>query len=164
MFTVQFSNSVTMLISVKILKGEECTIEVSASTSIISVKQLVAQQLQIPVHQQKLVFKGKTLSDSQCLCDYNIVDGNKLHLFISKGAQSASSSIFWDQLLKFLEKHFTPSDAMKVLEEFKKNQASKMASLSLDDLERLAALNMDSDASAKTLTSRSQHVPEKLGV
>ncbi|EEC01592.1 ubiquitin, putative [Ixodes scapularis] len=56
-----------MFISVKILQGQECTIEVSASSSISAVKQLVAQELQIPVDQQRLVFRGKTLSAAASL-------------------------------------------------------------------------------------------------
>ncbi|CAL1288665.1 unnamed protein product [Larinioides sclopetarius] len=136
-----------MLISVKILKGGECDIEVSATASINSVKQIVAEQLRIPVDQQKLVFKGKTLLDSETLCDYNIVEGNKLHLFVLKDTSAEaeeSSPDFYEQLQKFLEKHFSPSDAEKVLEEFRKNLSDQLRHLSLDDIERIATLHLDS--------------------
>lgn len=137
-----------MLISVKILKGGECDIEVSATASINSVKQIVAQQLRIPVDQQKLVFKGKTLLDSESLCDYNIVEGNKIHLFVLKEDTQAeaeeSTPDFYEQLQKFLEKHFSPSDAEKVLEEFRKNLSDQLRHLSLDDIERIATLHLDS--------------------
>ncbi len=61
--------------------------------------------------------------DSELLCDYNIVEGNKLHLFVREDAPSTPQQAtpdFFEQLQKFLEKHFTPSDAEKVLEEFRK--------------------------------------------
>lgn len=132
-----------MLISVKILKGAECTIEVSAAASITSVKQLVAEQLQIPVDQQRLVFKGKTLLDSESLGDYNIVDGNKLHLFIRGKSQQAPPE-FYEQLQNLLEKHFTPADAKKVFDEFVKNLSEQLSSLNLDDIERLAQHHLDS--------------------
>ncbi|XP_013773809.1 ubiquitin-like protein 4A-B isoform X2 [Limulus polyphemus] len=139
-----------MLISVKILQGKECSIEVAASTSINDVKQLVAQQLDIPVDQQRLVFKGKTLSDGSSLCDYNIVEGNKLHLFVRKEEKDASSmsqsTVLWDELENFLLKHFTPNDAKKVLMEFKKDFTSSVTSLSLDDIERIAITNLDVNA------------------
>uniref|UniRef100_A0A1E1X1D4 Putative r ap-80 ubiquitin/40s ribosomal protein s27a fusion n=1 Tax=Amblyomma aureolatum TaxID=187763 RepID=A0A1E1X1D4_9ACAR len=125
-----------MFISVKILQGEECTIEVSASSSISAVKHLVAQQLQIPVDQQRLVFRGKTLSDSLSLGDYNIVEGNRLHLFVLKAADNAT--VVWDQMRKFLLSQFSHEDAEKVLEEYKKDFSQCVAGLSLDDIERLA--------------------------
>lgn len=142
-----------MLISVKILKGGECDIEVSATASVNRVKEIVAQQLRIPVDQQRLVFKGKTLLDSDNLCDYNIVEGNKLHLFVREDAMSESSNTtaasqpppdFYEQLQKLLEKHFSPSDAEKVLEEFRKNLSDQLRHLSLDDIERIATSRLDS--------------------
>lgn len=135
-----------MFISVKILQGEECTIEVSASSSISAVKQLVAQALQIPVDQQRLVFKGKTLSDSLSLGDYNIVEGNRLHLFVLKTAEEAA--VIWDQMRKFLLVQFSPEDAEKVLEEYKKDFSKSVASLSLDDIERLASTCLDSTSTS----------------
>lgn len=139
-----------MFISVKILQGEECTIEVSASSSISAVKHLVAQQLQIPVDQQRLVFRGKTLSDSLSLGDYNIVEGNRLHLFVLKTADNAT--VVWDQMRKFLLSQFSHEDAEKVLEEYKKDFSQSVASLSLDDIERLASSSL---GTTSTTTSTS---------
>lgn len=126
-----------MLITVKILQGQECTIEVSASSSVSAVKQLLAEQLQIPVDQQRLVFRGRTLSDRLSLGDYNIVEGNRLHLFVRKGTENTNA--LWSEMHKFLLQYFSPEDADKVLEEYKREFANSVASLSLDDIERLAA-------------------------
>ncbi|CAN7942169.1 unnamed protein product [Ixodes pacificus] len=147
-----------MFISVKILQGQECTIEVSASSSISAVKQLVAQELQIPVDQQRLVFRGKTLSDGLSLEDYNIEEGNRLHLFVLKTAEDAA--LAWDQMRKFLLSQFSPEDAEKVLEEYKKASCSlhlqdfsrAAASLSLDDIERLASAGLDTTTSTTSAT------------
>lgn len=133
-----------MFISVKILQGQECTIEVSASSSISAVKQLVAQELQIPVDQQRLVFRGKTLSDGLSLEDYNIEEGNRLHLFVLKSAEDAA--LAWDQMRKFLLSQFSPEDAEKVLEEYKKDFSKAAAGLSLDDIERLATASLDTSS------------------
>ncbi|XP_060589600.1 ubiquitin-like protein 4A [Ruditapes philippinarum] len=46
---------------------------------------------------------------------------------------------FWKKLSDFLKRHFTDKDAIKVLKEFKKNHDRGLNSLSLDDIERLAA-------------------------
>ncbi|XP_021001843.1 ubiquitin-like protein 4A [Parasteatoda tepidariorum] len=135
-----------MLISVKILKGGECDIEVSATASVNTVKEIVAQQLRIPVDQQRLVFKGKTLLDSESLCDYNIEEGNKLHLFVRESSpdESTSQADFYELLQKLLEKHFIPDDVEKVLEEFRKNLSDQLRHLSLDDIERIATSHLES--------------------
>lgn len=138
-----------MIITVKILQGKECSLEVTTSSLISSIKQQVAMELDIPVDQQRLVFKGKTLADGQCLRDYNIVDGNKLHLFVRKNEEptdtpeNTPTSVLWDHLQKTLDKYYTPENTRKILEEFKKNFEHTYKSLSLDDIERLAIYNMD---------------------
>ncbi|XP_035207357.1 ubiquitin-like protein 4A, partial [Stegodyphus dumicola] len=86
--------------------------------------------------------------DSELLCDYNIVEGNKLHLFIREDASNTTQqppADFYEQLQKFLEKHFAPQDVEKVLEEFRKNLSDQLRHLSLDDIERIATFHLDSD-------------------
>ncbi|XP_022235589.1 ubiquitin-like protein 4A isoform X1 [Limulus polyphemus] len=155
-----------MLISVKILQGKEYSIEVAASSSINDVKRLVAQQLHIPVDQQQLVFRGETLSaDGLNLCDYNIMEGNKLHVFVRKEEKDANSTsqsvVLWNELENFLLKHFSPSDANCVLEQFKKDFSSSVSSLSLDDIERIAIMNLDVNAAFSEEYSQSYY--QELG-
>lgn len=132
-----------MIITVKILRGRECTIEASDSSSVSFVKQIVARELDIPVDRQRLVFRGKTLSDGQCLGDYDIVDGTKLHLVVRKTeleddeTQQESSSL-WNELEQILVKHFTKDDASRVLENFKKELECIVQESSLDDIDRFA--------------------------
>ncbi|XP_791815.2 ubiquitin-like protein 4A-A [Strongylocentrotus purpuratus] len=63
-----------MLLIVKILQapGKECRIEVTDVESIVSVKRMVAREFDVPVHLQRLVFRGKTLADGQSLDFYKI--------------------------------------------------------------------------------------------
>ncbi|KAG8194819.1 hypothetical protein JTE90_017258 [Oedothorax gibbosus] len=155
-----------MLVSVKILKKGCIDIEVSASASVTSLKEIVARRLSIPVDQQTLVFRGKTLLDSEALCDYNIVEGNKIHLFVrnentESGTQTQEAPLdFYEQLQKFLDKHFSPSDAEKVLEEFRKNLSDQLRHLSLDDIERIATLRLDSSSSKHRSSSPPPHPEE----
>ncbi len=138
-----------MILIVKILQtqGRECRVEVTASEPILSVKRMVAKELDVPVHQQRLVFKGKTLSDGQCLGDYNIGPDTKIHLVIRRPEVSldltstsriGSGTALWDALKTLLHRHFTSSDAEKVLEQFKKEFSITIANLSLDDIERIS--------------------------
>lgn len=114
-------------------------------------------QFCMPAAQQKLVYKGKTLIDGKRLSDYHISDGDKLFLFQKKGDMSGASTpitpgqvvsplnvtgsttVLWDKLYTFLQRHFTKIDAQKVLEEFQKDFYAQLKCLSLDDIERLAA-------------------------
>ena len=41
--------------------------QVTAAEPILSVKRMVAKELDVPVHLQRLVFKGKTLAGRTCL-------------------------------------------------------------------------------------------------
>ncbi|XP_065174636.1 ubiquilin-2-like [Sycon ciliatum] len=69
-------------VSVKVLRGKEARFEVAESEVVRAFKQLIAPEFDVPERRQRLVFKGKTLSDSGKLCDYNIKDGMKVHLFV----------------------------------------------------------------------------------
>lgn len=82
-----------------------------------------------------------------CLKDYNIVDGNKLHLFVSDlGTTSQSENqecnAFWEQLSLLLQKHYSIQDSNKIIAEFKRSLQSDVDDLSLDDIERLAKLKL----------------------
>jgi len=141
-----------MLICIKKIPGNECNIEVSTNSTVIYVKELVAKHLQIPVCQQKLVFKGKTLSDNMSLEDYEISEGNKIHLFAVESTNSADgcqpssqSNVFWDHLSQVLQKYYTKSDTIKIVDEFRRNLQSDVDQLSLDDIERLAQLKTSTE-------------------
>ncbi|KAL5013723.1 hypothetical protein ScPMuIL_007993 [Solemya velum] len=149
-----------MYIYVKPLKGNATEIDVSSSHSVLDVKQVITLQLGIPVTEQKLVYQGKSLLDNKCLQDYNIREGAKLFLFRKKDSDAtpaerretitstsqsckvdaglSDTTSLWHILKQFLTRHFTEKDAEKVLYQFKKSLESKLASLSLDDIERLA--------------------------
>ncbi|XP_032873020.1 ubiquitin-like protein 4A [Amblyraja radiata] len=51
-----------MRLSVKLLHGTECWLEVSEDETVSNVKVLIEQQLKIPQGQQRLLYKGKALS------------------------------------------------------------------------------------------------------
>jgi len=141
-----------MIITIKKVPGNECNIEVCTDSTVIYVKELVAKQLKIPVTQQKLVFKGKTLTDEMSLRDYNISEGNKIHLFAidsTSGSQQQSTPTtnrdinrFWEQLSEVLQKYYSKGDTIKIVDDFKRNLMADIEDLSLDDIERLATLKL----------------------
>ncbi|XP_071961196.1 ubiquitin-like protein 4A-B [Antedon mediterranea] len=145
-----------MILTVKILPGgrKECSIEVMNQESILSVKRMVARELDVPVHLQRLVFRGKTLSDGSALNDYNIGPNTKIHLVVRKPesendplstSKIGTSTEFWEKLRSKLCKHFSQEDAEKVLHQYKLQFSSDLSNLSLGDIERLALKHENKD-------------------
>ncbi|XP_053154336.1 ubiquitin-like protein 4A [Hemicordylus capensis] len=138
-----------MLLTVKALQGRECSLQVSPDERISSLKRLVSEKLNVPVSQQRLLFKGKALADEHRLSDYSIGPESKLNLVI-KPPEKASpedpgrrpsppqNPAIWHTLAQVVGRHFSVADAEKVLEQLQKDYERSLRLLSLDDIERLA--------------------------
>ncbi|PNJ09540.1 UBL4A isoform 5 [Pongo abelii] len=51
-----------MQLTVKALQGRECSLQVPEDELVSTLKQLVSEKLNVPVRQQRLLFKGKALA------------------------------------------------------------------------------------------------------
>ncbi|XP_074387217.1 ubiquitin-like protein 4A isoform X2 [Zonotrichia albicollis] len=71
-----------MLLTVKALQGRECSLQVSPEESVGALKALVAERLQVPVEQQRLLYRGKALADERRLSDYRIGPSARLNLVL----------------------------------------------------------------------------------
>uniref|UniRef100_A0A6I8NTZ1 Ubiquitin-like protein 4A n=1 Tax=Ornithorhynchus anatinus TaxID=9258 RepID=A0A6I8NTZ1_ORNAN len=137
-----------MQLTVKALQGRECTLQVSEDEPISTLKRLVSEKLNVPVGQQRLLYKGKALADENRLSDYNIGPDSKLNLVIKpseKASPEAPPSAvsaaprLWCLVAQVLARHFSTADAERVLEQLQKDYERNLRVLSLDDIERLAS-------------------------
>ncbi|ELU01413.1 hypothetical protein CAPTEDRAFT_206761 [Capitella teleta] len=114
--------------------------------TVLQLKQKVLRDLGVPVEHQRLVYKGKTLVDDKTMNDCAMIPGSKIFLMVKKQDESSSASKssasprdFWATLNIFLSKHFRAEDAPRITEAFRQEYETNMATLSLDDIERIAS-------------------------
>uniref|UniRef100_A0A8C3SEG2 Ubiquitin like 4A n=1 Tax=Chelydra serpentina TaxID=8475 RepID=A0A8C3SEG2_CHESE len=112
--------------------------QVSPDEHVSTLKRLVSEKLNVPVSQQRLLFKGKALADEHRLSDYSIGPESKLNLVI-KPLEKASPEepghrgppppfpTIWHPLGQVLARHFSTADAEKVLEQLQKVRPGALA-------------------------------------
>jgi hypothetical protein len=133
-----------MKIIVKILQGAECSLDLLEDNTTEDLKAGVARELNIPAENQKLVLKGKTLQDGISLREHKLRDGDKVFLVVKPGSVSVapapdSSRTRLDAELRKLLKDSCRSEEEcgKIVSAFNRILERRIASLSLDDIERL---------------------------
>ena len=71
-----------MQIFVKTLNGKNITLEVEPSQTILEVKGMLETKEGIPVAEQRIIFGGKQLDDSDVLADKGVESMSSLHLVL----------------------------------------------------------------------------------
>uniref|UniRef100_A0A8C5K7Q0 Ubiquitin-like protein 4A n=1 Tax=Jaculus jaculus TaxID=51337 RepID=A0A8C5K7Q0_JACJA len=129
-----------MQLTVKAPRGRECSLQVPVDELVSKLKQLVSQKLNVLVHQQRLLFKGKALADEKRLSDYNIGPNSKLNLVVNP-----LEKVLVDEgaARRLADSPPLPiwhvADASGVLEQLQKGYDRSLSGLTLDDIERLAS-------------------------
>jgi len=145
-----------MKINVKALHGRDCNPVVSEHTNVEELKQLIMDELDIPVEQQRLMFKGKPLQDTMTLQQCGVTPDSKIILTIKETnsssdpsrssslhpSSSKSSAALHRRLITVLSRHFQYADAERVADEFLKDLHEQISSLSFDEIERMAKANL----------------------
>ena len=117
-------------------------------------------QLNISPSNQRLLHKGKTLQDGTLLEEYQLKEGDKLHLVVKKESTPVKSDkspsqktstgcietqtetpvrvLLEREMTRILKSHYSSdAEVRKVVSAFVKNIERKFNSLSLDDIERI---------------------------
>ena len=121
---------------------------------------LLQVQLNISPSNQRLLHKGKTLQDGTLLEEYQLKEGDKLHLVVKKESTPVKSDkspsqktstgcietqtetpvrvLLEREMTRILKSHYSSdAEVRKVVSAFVKNIERKFNSLSLDDIERI---------------------------
>ncbi|XP_043856406.1 ubiquitin-like protein 4B [Dromiciops gliroides] len=173
-----------MWLTVKLLLGRRCLLQVSENEKVFMLKRLVSKQLHVPEKQQRLLFRGQVLADNKRLSDYCIGPNSTLNVILrpmekaspERPSQSPSQTqspsqpqfppqfqSLWPQLGQILAKHFSPQDAEKVLNRLKEEHRRCLQQMSLDDLERISKLlvpdGKQEEASGSSVQSKGDMEP-----
>lgn len=130
-----------MKISIKNLRRDTCTVDVQEHTTIVEVKKMVEKQMRVPVALQTLVLNGKILHDDKTIGFYpQIKEGTKLYVAVRKPDPLDSA------LERLLRQYYNEEQTKKIVECFMKDFREQVASLSLDDLERIAISDLHNES------------------
>lgn len=128
------------------------------TTSILEIKRQIAEKLDIPVEEQKLLLLGRTLVDEQTVQSYpTMKDGTKLNLVVKKpeGLYDASLKYFRKLGMTDLEAVNTANRLMKIVQD-------KFNRLSWDDIDRLSLdCLLDETGQARPPPAETEHDNEE---
>ncbi|XP_031260810.1 ubiquitin-like domain-containing protein CIP73 isoform X1 [Pistacia vera] len=79
-------------INIKTLDSQIYSFQVDKNMPVSSFKEKLANDIGVPVGQQRLIFRGKVLKDDHPLSEYHVENGHTLHLVVRQPTQSQPSS------------------------------------------------------------------------
>ncbi len=72
-------------LTIKHLTSKDFSVEIAQKATVLDLKKECEKQSEIAVASQKLIFRGKILSDDSKLDELKISDGCSLHMVQSRG-------------------------------------------------------------------------------
>ncbi|KAF3446864.1 hypothetical protein FNV43_RR12044 [Rhamnella rubrinervis] len=86
------SSDATLEINIKTLDSRIYSFQVDKNMPVSLFKDKIANEIGVPVGQQRLIFRGKVLKDNHLLSEYHVENGHTLHLVVRQPAESQASS------------------------------------------------------------------------
>lgn len=78
------SSSTLIKLNIKLSDGTKSSFEISPSSEIKELKELVSKELEVPVERLRLIFAGKVLKDENTVESYSLKNDHTIH--VVKGA------------------------------------------------------------------------------
>ncbi|XP_057423073.1 ubiquitin-like domain-containing protein CIP73 isoform X2 [Lotus japonicus] len=85
------SSDSTVQLNIKTLDSRIFSFQVDNNMPVSSFKEKIANEIGVPVSQQRLIFRGKVLKDEHVLSEYHVENGHTLHLVERQPNQSQAS-------------------------------------------------------------------------
>ncbi|WJX15593.1 hypothetical protein P8452_05717 [Trifolium repens] len=82
------SSDSTVHLNIKTLDSRIYTFQVHKNMPVSLFKEKIANEIGVPVSQQRLIFRGKVLKDEHVLSEYHVENGHTLHLVERQPSQS----------------------------------------------------------------------------
>ncbi|GMY28139.1 large proline-rich protein bag6-B-like isoform X1 [Fagus crenata] len=86
------SSDSTVELNIKTLDSQIYSFQVNKNMPVSSFKEKIANEIGVPVGQQRLIFRGRVLKDDHLLSEYHVENGHTLHLVERQPVQSQPSS------------------------------------------------------------------------
>ncbi|GAV56706.1 ubiquitin domain-containing protein [Cephalotus follicularis] len=86
------SSDSTVELNIKTLESQIYSFQVDKNMPVLLFKEKIANEIGVPVGQQRLIFRGKVLKDDCLLSEYHVENGHTLHLVARQPVQSQPSS------------------------------------------------------------------------
>ncbi|KAF5455692.1 hypothetical protein F2P56_025242 [Juglans regia] len=86
------SSDSTVQLNIKTLDSRIYSFQVEKNMPVSSFKEKIANEIGVPVGQQRLIFRGRVLKDDHLLSEYHVENGHTLHLVERQPAQVQPSS------------------------------------------------------------------------
>nr|KYP65246.1 Large proline-rich protein BAT3 [Cajanus cajan] len=82
----------TVQLNIKTLDSRIFSFQVDKNMPVSLFKEKIANEIGVPVSQQRLIFRGKVLKDEHVLSEYHVENGHTLHLVERQPNQSQSQA------------------------------------------------------------------------
>uniref|UniRef100_A0A6N2LCS5 Ubiquitin-like domain-containing protein n=1 Tax=Salix viminalis TaxID=40686 RepID=A0A6N2LCS5_SALVM len=82
----------TVEINIKTLNSQKHSFQVNKNMPVSVFKEKIANEIGVPVSQQRLIFRGRVLKDEHLLSEYQVENGHTLHMVARQPAQLQPSA------------------------------------------------------------------------
>ncbi|KAF2324752.1 hypothetical protein GH714_016635 [Hevea brasiliensis] len=86
------TSDATVELNIKTLDSQIYSFQVDKNIPVSAFKEKIANEIGVPVVQQRLIFRGKVLKDEHLLSEYQVENGHTLHLVARQPTQSQPST------------------------------------------------------------------------